>query len=292
MPELVANEYLNWLLTFAIYLSASLIMLAIGRLAFKLFNRSVHVRNELLEKDNLAFAFLYVGYYLGIIFSVGSAIVGPSHGILNDLAAIGAYGLLAIILLNLSRWVTDKALLRHFSVRKEVLTDRNAGTGIIEGANYVAAGLIIYGSVTGESDNMLFGFYTAIAYWLLGQIILLIAGFIYQKSTKYNIHEHIEKDNVAVALGFAGALVAIANLIRHGLMGEFDNWIDTLIEVGFEAGIGLISIPVVRLVVDRILLPGRSLTDELINQEKPNDGAGLIEATAYVGGSVIITWCL
>lgn len=292
MPELVANEYLNWFLTFLIYLSSALIMLGIGRWAFKLFNRSIHVRNELLEKDNLAFAFLYVGYYLGIILSVGSAIVGPSHGILRDLSAIGAYGLLAIILLNLSSWVTDKILLRKFSVRKEVLEDRNPGTGILEGANYVAAGLIIFGSITGESENMLFGFYTAVGYWVLGQILLVIAGYVYQKATKYDIHEHIEKDNVAVALGFAGALVGIANLVRHGLMGEFDTWIDTLIEVGFEAGIGLIAIPLVRTIVDRILLPGRSLTDELINQEKPNVGAGLIEATAYVGGSVLITWCL
>jgi hypothetical protein len=47
-----------------------------------------------------------------------------------------------------------------------------------------------------------------------------------------------------------------------------------------------------RLVTDKILLPGERLTDEIVNQEKPNVGAALVEAFAYIGGSVLITWCL
>jgi len=51
-------------------------------------------------------------------------------------------------------------------------------------------------------------------------------------------------------------------------------------------------LPVARVLTDKILLPGQKLTDELVNQEKPNIGAGIIEAFAYIGGSVLITWCL
>jgi hypothetical protein len=47
-----------------------------------------------------------------------------------------------------------------------------------------------------------------------------------------------------------------------------------------------------RLITDKILLPGEKLTDEIINQEHPNVGAALVEAFAYIGGSVLITWCL
>jgi hypothetical protein len=47
-----------------------------------------------------------------------------------------------------------------------------------------------------------------------------------------------------------------------------------------------------RFITDKILLPGQNLTDEIINQEKPNIGAALVEAFAYIGGSVLITWCL
>ena len=48
---------------------------------------------------------------------------------------IGVYGLLTIILLNLSILINDKILLSGFSVKKEILEDQNAGTGVIEGAN-------------------------------------------------------------------------------------------------------------------------------------------------------------
>lgn len=292
MNELVANEYFNWILLFLIYLAACLIMLGVGRAAFVIFKTKVKVASELVEKDNLAFSFLYVGYFLGLLMAIGSAVVGPSAGLAADLIAIAVYGLLAIILLNLSSLITDKLLLNKFSVQKEVLQDRNVGTGIIEAANYVAGGLIIFGAVTGESSSMQMGIITAVSYWLLGQIILLITGWIYQKTLPFDVHEHIEKDNAAVGIGFAGALIAIANLIRNGLMGEFSSVNETLVEVGFEAGLGLISIPIVRLIVDKLLLPGQKLTDELINQDKPNAGAGLIEATAYIGGSVLIIWCI
>ena len=95
-----------------------------------------------------------------------------------------------------------------------------------------------------------------------------------------------------MGLGFAGAIISIANLIRYGLMTDFFSWTESLINVGLDVGLGLLFLPVVRLFTDKILLPGRNLTDELINQEHPNIGAGLIEAFAYIGGSVLITYSL
>jgi hypothetical protein len=47
-----------------------------------------------------------------------------------------------------------------------------------------------------------------------------------------------------------------------------------------------------RVFADKILLPGRNLTDEIVNQDKPNIGAGLIEAFAYVGSAVLIVWSI
>jgi hypothetical protein len=39
-------------------------------------------------------------------------------------------------------------------------------------------------------------------------------------------------------------------------------------------------------------LPGAKLTDEIVNQEKPNLGAAFIAAFSYIGSSFLITWCL
>ena len=87
-------------------------------------------------------------------------------------------------------------------------------------------------------------------------------------------------------------MIAIANLIRFALMHDFEDWIITLEDVGIDVAIGLAFLPLARFLTDKILLPGQNLTDEIVNQERPNCGAALIEAFAYVGGSVLITWAL
>ncbi|MEQ9261617.1 MAG: DUF350 domain-containing protein [Owenweeksia sp.] len=289
---LVDNEWLNDILLFLIYLSACLILLWVGKVVFRLVKRSIRIDHELTETDNLAFAFSYAGYFAGLLMAVGSAVYGPSLGLVTDLTDMAIFGVLAIVLLNVSSVITDRLVLRKFSVWKEIITDRNAGTGIIEGANYLASGLIIFGAITGESGDLQFGIYTALAYWLIGQLLMVITETLYNKLVPYDIHEHIEKDNIAVGIGFAGAMIAMGNLIRHALMGDFENWNDTLMEVGYEAGLGLIILPLMRTLVDRILLPGRSLSDEIAKQEKPNVGASVIEALGYIGGSMLIIWCI
>lgn len=275
-----------------IYIAVGFVIFFIGKLVYQMVNKGFSIKEELVEKDNLAFSFAHVGYFIGLLAAIGSAIVGPTRGLLYDVMDIAIYGVLAIILLNLSVWLNDKIILRKFSVKKEIIEDRNSGTGVIEGAISIASGLIIFGAVSGEGGNLVQGITSAVVFWLAGQVALFITAEVYQFITPYDVHEHIEKDNVAVGVGFAGALIAIANLIRFALMGDFEGWGITFAEFGFELALGVILLPVMRFLTDKILLPGQRLTDEIINQEHPNVGAAIIEAFAYIGGSVLITWCL
>lgn len=275
-----------------VYIAVAFAIFLIGKFVYQLLHPSFKVKEELVKKDNFAFAIAHVGYYVGLLLAIGSAIVGPSNGLVNDIIDIAVYGLLAIVLLNCSIFLSDYLMLRNFSIRKEIIEDQNAGTGIIEGAVSVASGLIIFGAVSGESGDMLFGILTAVVFWAFGQLALILTTRFYNWITPYNIHDHIEKDNVAVGIGFAGAIIAIGNLIRFGLVGDFEGWLPSFTETGFELIVGLILLPVMRLITDKILLPGERLTDEIINQERPNVGAALVEAFAYIGGSVLITWCL
>ena len=63
-------------------------------------------------------------------------------------------------------------------------------------------------------------------------------------------------------------------------------------DVALDTSIGLVLLPLARFLADKILLPGQKLTDEIVNQERPNHGAALIEAFAYIGGSILICWSL
>jgi uncharacterized membrane protein YjfL (UPF0719 family) len=296
------SEVLSIFYHAAAYIAVGFIIFLIGKYAYQLLNQSFSVKEELVEKDNLAFAFANVGYYIGLLIIIGGAIIGPSKGLVQDLIDIGIFGVLGIVLLNLSILFNDKIILRNFSIKKEIIEDRNIGTGIIEAAVAVASGLIIFGAITGEYIDpeteepmyvgLGFSILTAVVFWAVGQVAMFIISKVYQIITPYDVHEHIEKDNVAVGIGFAGVLVAVANLIRFGLEGNFEGWGETLGYAGFELLVGIILLPVMRLITDKILLPGQKLTDEIINQEKPNIGAAMIEAFSYIGGSVLITWCL
>ena len=271
-----------------VYLAACFVVFVAGHLVFILFRRSYNIKDELVEKDNAAFALVLCGYYLGLTFSIGGVIAGPSAGMESDLIDILVYGPLAILLLNLSALINDRFILSEFDIRKEILQDQNCGTGVVEFAVFVATGLNIFGALYGQGGSV----FTAIAFWALGQTVLVLVGKYYNLITQYNIHEQIEKDNVAVGIGFAGALIGIGNLLRVASAENFISWESNLITFGLYMVVGLILLPVARILTDRILLPGRSLADELVNQVKPNQGAAFLEASSYIGASFLITWCI
>ena len=283
------------------YFSAAISLLLLGRFVFQKSHRQIRIQSELLDQDNLAFSFSYVGYFAGLVLAIGSSIIGDSNGFLRDITDLISYGMLSIILLNIGAWINENLVLRSFSIRKEIIEDQNVGTGVIEGANYFATGLIVFGAISGEGINffpdlingyLLSGFITAIAFWLSGQLILWVFALLYNWITSYDIHKEIEKDNVAVGVAYAGVIIAIGNLIRYGVSGDFESWESHFSELGIDVLLGGLLIPATRLATDKILLHGASLTDELVNQEKPNVGAGLIEAFAYIAGSIVVTWLI
>jgi len=279
---------LDHILSSLVYLAACFVVFVAGHLVFILFRRSYNIQDELVEKDNAAFALVLCGYYLGLTFSIGGVIAGPSAGMESDLIDILVYGPLAILLLNLSALINDRFILSEFDIRKEILQDQNCGTGVVEFAVFVATGLNIFGALYGQGGSV----FTAIAFWALGQTVLVLVGKYYNLIIPYNMHEQIEKDNVAVGIGFAGALIGIGNLLRAASAEHFISWEANLITFGLYMVVGLILLPVARILTDRILLPGRSLADELVNQVKPNQGAAFLEASSYIGASFLITWCI
>jgi len=81
-------------------------------------------------------------------------------------------------------------------------------------------------------------------------------------------------------------------LVNFSIKDDFMSFKDYGLNIVYTTVIGLAILPILRWLTDKILLPGQKLTDEIINQEHPNLGAALIEAFAYIGGAIILTWCL
>ncbi len=277
---------LDEVITGIIYLIAVFILFFLGKFVYDKLNRRFVLREELVKKDNLALALSVFGYYFGLVIALGGVLSGESAGWIDDLFDIFYYGIISIILLNISIFINNKIILSKFDNIKEIIEDQNAGTGMVEAGNHIAMGLIIYGAMSGDTGDLI----TAGAFWLLGQFVLIVAGAVYNWITPFDIHEQIEKDNVAVGVAFAGALIAIGNVIRIGAAGDFISWSENLSTFFGFVAFGLIMLPIVRWATDKILLPGEKLTDELVNQEKPNVGAAVIEAMSYIAASFLLGW--
>ena len=279
---------LDNLVSAAIFIIVFFIFFFIGKVINDLLHREYKLNFELVEKDNAALALAVVGYYFGLVLAIGGTIAGPSVGLVEDLYDLVIYGILSIILLNISWFLCDKLILYKFRVSEELIRDHNQGTGVVSAGISVASGFIIYGAVSGEGGSI----WTVLVFWALGQVLLILAGLVYELITPYNIHEEIEKDNVAAGVSFAGALVSIGVIIGLAGEGDFTAWsVDLPVYIGF-AVLGLILLPIIRLLTDKVLLPSVKLSDEISAQEKPNVGAAYIEAFSYIAAAFIINWCV
>ncbi len=152
----------------------------------------------------------------------------------------------------------------------------------------IASGFIIFGSVQGQGGSV----WTVIVLWAIGQAILILAGLVYEFVTPYNIHDEIEKDNVAAGVSFAGALVAIGAIVGLAAESDFESWAVNLPDYLGYSVLGLALLPLIRLLTDKVLLPTVKLTDEIARQDRPNVGAAYIEAFSYIAAAFIIYWCV
>lgn len=258
-----------------------------GKKVNDLWHREYDLNEELVHKDNAALALTLAGYYGGMLMTIGGALHGPSNGFWRDLWDLIFYGASGIVLLNLSWLICDKLLLYKFRVSDELIRDQNQGTGAVAGGVCLATGFILYGAITGQGS-----FGTMIAFWAAGQALLLVAGALYCRMVGYDVHAEIEKDNVAAGVSFAGALIAMGLLVGLAAAQDFESWHETFVPFLLYASLGLIALPVVRYLTDKVLLVGESLSDEIARQDVPNIGAAYLEAFSYIAGALAIYWCV
>ncbi|MEM7351306.1 MAG: DUF350 domain-containing protein [Acidobacteriota bacterium] len=283
----MSYEQVDVFVTGVIYLAAVFVLFLIGKFVYDRLHPSFDLKSELFERDNFALSLAVVGYYLGLVLALGGVLAGEGVDLANDLFDIFFFGLAAIVLINLSGWINDKVILSKFDNRKEIIGDRNAGTGAIEGGNHVANGLIVAGALDGDNVDLVI----VVAFWAVGQLALILAGLLYDRLTSFDLHDEIERDNVAVGVAFAGLLIALGNLVGLSVSGDFISWTTDLTDVAVFLGMALILLPLVRIVTDKLLAPGVRLSAELI-QEHPNVGAGVLEAFSYVAASMLIGWAI
>lgn len=262
-----------------------MLLFLVAKMAKDLFT-SYSIDRQLVKHDNLAVAISVAGYFFSVLIVLLGALIGPSEGLQADIVNVGAYGLFGIVLLNISRWVNDKLILARFSTRKEIVDDKNAGTGAVECASYIASGLVVAGAIHGEGGGIL----TAVVFFGVAQIALIAFAKLYALLLPFDIHDEIEKDNVAAGVSFGGTLIALGVILLNGTAGDFVGWVHNLAKFGVNAAAGFLLLPLIRFALDKIIIPRADLNREIKNDR--NVGLGLIEMCVAVSFAVVLYFTL
>jgi len=237
---------------------------------------------ELAKKDNFAIALSMCGYYLATAIIFMGALVGPSQGFVKDLMLVGGYSMLGLVFLNISRWLNEKIILSKFCDIEQLIKEHNLSVGAVHFSVYVATGLIAAGAISGQGGGII----SSVVFFVLGQLSLFLFSFVYGFFTPYNIHEELEKKNIAAGVAFGGTLIALGIVILNGVSGDFVSWRVDLTLFAIVNVMAFVFLPAIRFVMGKLVIPGHDLSKEI--RDDQNLGAGMLEATVAISFAAIL----
>ena len=291
-----------------VYVALGIVVLYIAKWILDLVT-PYHVGDQLGEKGNTALGLSITGYFLGVIIVFVAVLYTPfgtgeefqwqfDADFGYDVLEVFLYSLGAIAVLNLTRFLVDRLVLFKFNVEKEVIEDQNAGSGAVEMAVYIAVALVIASALAGYevtqlgavAPSILDEIIRSVAFFLLGVVVLVLYALYYQVVTAYDIHDEIEKDNVAVGVAMAANLIAIAIVVFKAVTGEFVGWGESLISFATFAVIGFILLLVVRWIIDKAIFPRVKVAEEL--SEARNLSVAFVVGSIVIGVSLVLFFAI
>ena len=284
------QTYLHWLTTGTLAVTIGCIVLLMS-LVLKGKLCSYNLNEQLTEKDNPAIGLTTAGYLVGcaIIFIAGSVGLSDQDSGWESIAIQWlydlAYVLVGIMVLNLSRWLLDRVLIGQLDIKKALVEDQNVALGAVEGASLIASGCIIAGAIHGEGSWI-----TALVFYALGQIAMMIFIVLYRWITKYDLLQELKDANAAAGTAFAMTIVALGIIILKATVDDFESWETNLQTYGWYIIFGLIMFTILRIVVDHLALPKSTLHHEIETDRSLN--AAWIEGSMALSASGFIWFML
>ncbi len=205
---------------------------------------------EITTRSNLAVALRKSGIYLGIALGLSGAMWGTSGELLKDITGFLQAGAFMMVALYISFQVNDHIILYKVN-NDQAVKEGNLSLGIVEFAGYIGSGIIMHGSFSGECGGLV----AAAVFFLLAQLGLVAAFFIYELITPRKIGIEIEeRKNEAQGIDVAGMLIAFAIILRASIAGPFTGWLPGLQGFGIYFIAGLAFLLAYRFIVNKLFL--------------------------------------
>ncbi len=253
-----------------------------------------------IDDGNVAVGLRRGGLYLGIAIAMAGALSGSSNGFFLDLIQLMIDGLIITGFLFSSRFLNDFIMMGHmdndaecvkeFTLADGRTTTGNAALGMVEASMYIATGFILNGSLSGSGGDFFQSLVSAVLFFAMGQMVLLLFGFVYELVTPFNVREEIKKNNLAAGIGLGGILIALGIILMSSLSGPFTGWVNDLAGFGIYTVFGMILLLVFRSLMDRVLLPTTNLATEI--KEDQNVAALIVVESAIAAVAIIIAFSI
>ncbi len=139
MDESTAPLWTEIALTLMWYACTQAVFLLFARVYARLISYSLRAE---LERDNVAAGVSFGGSLIALGILLAFYLQGS-----DSLVGFGLWAILAIIILKLTRLLTDKLILPHHRLDSEIQADQNWGAGCIEAIISICVALFITGSL-------------------------------------------------------------------------------------------------------------------------------------------------
>ena len=243
-----------------------------------------------LAKGNTAQRLLGIGQVSASVLVAANAVKSSVHGddILEDAQWVAAFGVAGVVLVALMGEVGVRLLLQ--SRLPAEIQRGNVAAGLAGGAHYLATGIITSHALGGEDVH---GLGISIVFFVLGQLTLHVFVSLFRALTTYDDAEQIAGENLAAALSYAGAAIAVALIVARATEGDLTTWSESLRGYGGVIACILALYPVRQIFVQMLLLRaplslrGGKIDDGIAIERSA--GIAALEAVTYVAAALSIT---
>ena len=278
-PDLLAVLLVDLLIAIAL-------LTAFRKLAGLISN--VSSTDELAEKDNHAFGFVFAGGMVSLAIVLTGAISGDAgSNLFNEIVLVTTYGVLGIILMMSARKILDKFALPDINIHDEVMKG-NMAAAIVDVGNLIATAIIVRAVMVWIDDTSLFGLVAVIIGFIVSQMVLILVTkyrtSVYAKRHNgESLQKALEDNHQALAIRYLGHKmgVALAVTAASGFVPYNDeNVFIACIIWGLFSVILTIALSLIAMAARQIILAKINVVEEVDNQK--NMGIAYIEAMIYV----------
>ena len=257
----------------------------------------VDSRNELAEKDNLAFGLTLAGGAGAVALVLAAATAGdPAVDFARELGVVALYAVVGLVLLKAGMLINDWVVFNEFSL-KQAINGGNVAAGTAQAANLIAIGILVNAAINYSEGDLVTAVATVVIVFLLAQLVLLavtrMRALIYAKRHEgAKWQAAIDGGNAALGVRYAGHLIGTALAVSSaGGMTAYVVPPDAGMVVVYAALLGLaiilaIVLLLLSMLAQRAVLHGIDVVEEVDVRE--NVGVAFIEAAVFIGVGLVM----